>query len=233
MTVSRVLRVLAKLGAAVVGLVLLGYLFVNVGALVAASAHRDELAGQITQRLAETVPAARERQQQVSATASRRPDRTWLVQECSFETRDAGWMVQSYREVCTLRSVAAWQVEDLRAARALVDGVPGLEGLRQVESLGCTAVAHGPTGTASYVAGGWDREVVMDRPWCLVGVEPRDSQPSRAVTGSPELFDPGVDWLVLDHEVELVEEDLGCVHWSVLFCDNPFGDELAWGDAPA
>jgi hypothetical protein len=45
-------------------------------------------------------------------------------------------------------------------------------------------------------------------------------------------LDPDQGWLLLLTLAPLVDEDIGCLHWSVVFCDNPFGDELAWGRAP-
>ena len=45
----------------------------------------------------------------------------------------------------------------------------------------------------------------------------------------PEL-DPAHGWLVVMQTDELVDEVIGCAHWSVIFCDNPFGDEVwSWG----
>lgn len=228
MKTSRALVVVARLVVALVALVLLAYLGINGAGMLAASGQREELSREITRQLADTVPAARERQQQLASAATREPDRSWLVQECDFATDESGWIVQNYREVCALRAVSAWQVADEAEARALLADVPGLRAVPERSLLmGCTDVASGPAGRAAFAP----VDTAGD-PWCLRRLEPDDYDPVRPIDGAPAAFDRDVSWVVVDHEEPLVDEDLGCVHWSVIFCDNPFGDELAWGDAP-
>jgi hypothetical protein len=77
--------------------------------------------------------------------------------------------------------------------------------------------------TLLYVAPGGDRG---DR-YCV----PRaDGYPARrAVVGEVPSLDPSQGWLLILASAPVVDEDLGCLHWTVAFCDNPFGGEFAWG----
>jgi len=44
-------------------------------------------------------------------------------------------------------------------------------------------------------------------------------------------LDDSQGWLVVVDTKVIVDESLGCTHWSVIFCDNPFGGRLAWGES--
>jgi hypothetical protein len=65
-------------------------------------------------------------------------------------------------------------------------------------------------------------------PWCVHGLgaddEARGLAGERAGLGEER-------WLLLVAEQPLVDEDIGCARWSVLFCDNPWAGH-AVGDAP-
>jgi hypothetical protein len=166
---------------------------------------------------------------EVTGRVGEQPAHVWVVQECRIESTQGGLLVQDHRQRCQLVSAAAWPVADLTTARDAVAGVTDLRRLRRSESDGCQAVAHGPSGTASYVAPGWDGAT----PWCLEGLETPDFFPYRTVAGQTGDPDPDRGWLVLHGDERLLDESVGCSHLSVLSCGNRFGDEPAWGDAPA
>ena len=67
--------------------------------------------------------------------------------------------------------------------------------------------------------------------WC----EPTDRKYSerRPVAGELPELDDDQGWLVVVDTKKIVDEVIGCTHWSVIFCENPFGDELAWGEPAA
>lgn len=219
--VSSVLKALAGL----VALVVLVYLAVNGIAVAQGLSARHRLADEVTDRIADELPAAEVAQQELVDGAEREPDRRWIEQTCEFGTDDAGWMVQNHRETCVLRSVAAWRVDSEEEARRM-SGVPG-EGY--AANNGCLPLdlAGAVEGReATYV----DHAASSDgEPWCTR--ELGQGRGSREIAGDRQALDPG-RWLVVTAAQPLVDEPIGCAHWSVLFCDNPWTGH-AFGEAPA
>ena len=113
----RVFRVLFIALAAVVALVVATYLVVNVGGVISANGKRDALRDQITQRIADELPASQQRANAQAARVDAEPTHTWSAQHCSFATNDGGWMVIDHREVCTLESARAWQVDSTQIGK--------------------------------------------------------------------------------------------------------------------
>ena len=206
------------------------YLVINLGGLAAAHSTRDRVADAVTERLAQQLPSVRSRSEAMAARVDEEPASRWVAQACEFDTVDAGWMVQSYREVCAAEAVVAWPVEDQHQAEGLVadlrpqDRTPYRYG--SCVSFGIDGDVYRAHQQFLYVAPGGDRTAR----WCVPDEEGHPAR--RAVEGEVARLDPGRGWLLLVTSDPLVDEDLGCLHWSVLFCDNPFGDELAWGEAP-
>jgi hypothetical protein len=66
-------------------------------------------------------------------------------------------------------------------------------------------------------------------PWCTTSLDSVGD--SRALVGDRVALEPDQWVLVVDVE-PLVDEPIGCVRWSVLFCSNPFGDRHVFGEAP-
>lgn len=166
-------------GGGFLALLVLAYLGFNGASLVQAKQKRDEVDDRVTAELERALPAAADRQQDVVEAATREPDERWIEQHCEFSTDDAGWIVQSYREVCTVRGVTAWQVESSREARDLlaIEGQAGLahdgcEPLGIVDEAEVTlvdATAEGePSCTRTHSAPGTTRSLVGDRGTGLV-----------------------------------------------------------------
>lgn len=224
-SLSGVLRVVAGLVAAVVALVLVAYLAVNLVGMARASALRDRLSGQLTERLAAEVPAARLRSERTVRAIGREPAHRWLEQDCAFTTDEGGWLVLNHRQVCALRAVHAWPATSAAYARRVVRRADGLRGVRDYPTGDCVPVAAGTLGRAWFV-----RPSAEDERW--VGCLAAYGATAEPIDGRRTELDPERGWLVVVAEQPLLDADLGCARWSVLFCDNPFGDDLAWGRAP-
>lgn len=235
-TLKRVVRLAAIVVASLVGLVVTLYLVVNIGAVVAAHGKRSSVSEEVTRRVADALPASRQRVDSVAARIASEPNHSWVAQRCEFETNDAGWIVQDYREVCALESVHAWQVDsEAEAVRLLGDQVQA--GEEPFESGPCIRYPLSPQFGEQDPFGESRLEFVWAEPrttgsrWCLPAAG--GYQQRRSVVGDVPDLDPAHGWLVVVQTDELVDEVIGCTHWSVIFCDNPFGDEHAWGEAPS
>lgn len=222
------------------GLVLVvgAYLIVNVASTVAAAHKRSVINHDLTARLASAVPAARTQQADVRAAGAGlgAPQVSRLAQDCSFPTSDAGWMVQSYRQSCALTALTAWRVDSEATARAaarafpqaLVGSPPGADEYAGTDCLTLARMASSATRSTevAFVPPRGDEAY-----WC--GDVYRPAYLHRIVDGDSRALDPTSAWLVVQSREQLGEVDLGCTHWSVLFCGNPFGDKPAYGGLPA
>ena len=222
----RLLALVLRSIVALVALLVLLYVVVNVGAVAAGTVQRHRVAEDVSDVLPRIVPSAEQAQADLVASAAREPDRRWIEQDCRYDHDDGGWMVVNWREVCVLRSVTAWRVASEREARALVpvrgEETPGYDGCLPLGVAGDLGVVEGEE--ATFV----DPQASAGEPWCLVELDPSDG--GRAVRGDRADLGGG-RWLVLVAEQPLVDEDIGCAHWSVLFCDNPWFRH-AYGDWP-
>ena len=138
--------------------------------------------------------------------------------------------MQSHREVCVAEAVVAWPVDSEQRAEELVadlrppDRSPYRSG--SCLSFGVDGDLFGRHQQFLYVAPGGDRAAR----WCV----PAEAA-APPVARSSERWSTSTrsrGWLLLVTVEPLVDEDIGCQRWSVVFCDNPFGDELAWGERP-
>ena len=213
------MRLLLRIVAGLLALVVLGYLAVNGAAMVQAREQRDDIAEQVTAGLENAVPAAADRQQDLVGAAGREPDAHWIEQACRFDTDDAGWMVQSHREVCSVRSVTAWRVGSPGEGLALL----AVEGPGGTAYDGCQPLGTLDEAEVTYV----DPAGADGEPWCTSALDA-----ARPVLGERSEL-AGGRWVMAVDEAPLVDEPIGCAHWSVLFCDNPFGDRHAFGEAPS
>ena len=220
--VSTLFKVLARLVALVVAI----YVLANGAAVAVGLVERQQVARDVTTVLARILPSAEHAQHELVDAVGDEPDRRWIEQSCEFGTDDSGWMVQNHRETCVLRSVSAWRVGSEQEARDLGDlpdqRLPGWDGCLPLGLAGEPGVVEGPE--ATYV----DPAASDGEPWCT-----RDlgtARDARALTGERAALDGG-PWLLLVAEQPLVDEPIGCAHWSVLFCDNPWNGH-AFGDAP-
>ncbi|WP_374457098.1 hypothetical protein [Nocardioides sp.] len=213
------MRLLLRIVVGLLALAVVAYLAVNGAVLLEARGQRDDLADRLTTELEEAVPAAADRQQDLVGAAGREPDAHWIEQACRFDTDDAGWMVQSYREVCGVRSVTAWRVASPGEGQSLL----AVEGQRGTAYDGCQPLGTVDEAEVTYV----DPATADGEPWCTAALDA-----ARPVLGEPAEL-AADRWVLAVDEVPLVDEAIGCAHWSVIFCDNPFGDRHAFGEAPS
>jgi hypothetical protein len=222
----RILSIVLKVLGGLVSFLLLFYVAVNLGALAEGVVQRHRVSDDITAVLPRVLPSAEDAQDELVGSVAREPDRRWIEQACHFGTDETGWIVVDHREVCVLRSVTAWRVSSERDARHLVPTSDrdewAYDGCRSLGVAGGPGVVEGPE--ATYVD--WARSA--DEPWCLRALGPVDD--ARTLAGDRIALEEG-RWLVLVSEQPLADEDIGCLHWSVLFCDNPW-TEHAFGEAP-
>jgi hypothetical protein len=227
MATMRLVSIVLKVLAGLVAFVLLFYVALNLGAVAEGVVQRHRLSGDVTAVLPRMLPSAEQAQDELVDSVGRDADRRWIEQACRFDHDDGGWIVMNWREVCVMRSVTAWQVPSEQAARDLVpttdSGEWGYRGCTPLGTAGEPGVVTGPEATyVVWVAG-------ADEPWCLWELGPAGD--ARTMVGERVALQEG-RWLVLVSEQPLVDEDIGCVHWSVLFCENPWSDHV-FGDVPA
>lgn len=204
-----------------VGLVVVGYLVVNLFAVGRGVVERRALAGDVTELLAEQVPVASGELEQLESQVGRPADHQWVEQACERTSDDQGWFPYTYRERCDLNAVGLWRVGSRREAAQLAQ-VGTAEAPGQLE--GCSRLGETSDGAeATYVV------MEGEQPWCLGGT----IVDRRAVAG--ERVAPGAGaWLLVVKGSPLVDEAIGCARWSVIFCDDPWGeDRHAWGKPPA
>lgn len=216
------MRLFLRIVVGLLALVVVAYLAVNGAVLLEAHHQRDDIADQLTGALEEAVPAAADRQQDLVAAAGSEPDAHWIEQACTFDTDDAGWMVQGYRETCAVRSISAWQVASPDDGLALLD----VEGTAGTAYDGCQPLGTTAKAEVTYV----DAGTADGEPWCTRTLG--TSASARGLVGDRGALEPG-RWVLAVDTAPLVDEPIGCVRWSVIFCDNPFGDRHAFGEAPS
>ena len=226
MATMRLVSIVLKVLAGLVAFHLLFYLAHNGGADAQGVVQRHRHSGDVTAVLPRILPGAERAQDELVDSVGRDPDRRWIEQACRFDHDDSGWIIMNWREVCVMRSVTAWQVTSEQDARDLVPTTGpeewGYRGCTPLGTAGEPGVVEGPE--ATYVV----RVAGADEPWCLWELGPADD--ARTMVGERVALEEG-RWLVLVSEQPLVDEDIGCVHWSVLFCENPWSDHV-FGDVP-
>ena len=231
---ARVVEIVAKVLAASLAVALVLYLAINAVGWVQARGTRGDINKELTATLAEVVPTEKVALARL-AESDPRPELSWIEQDCDFPTSDAGWMVQAYSQRCTLITMTAWPVADQQAAARLADSLP-------VELAGAPAEDSGLPRCVTLRAEG-ARLGLGDRRESTF-VAPQDDTDygcgnyygprfrARTLAGESSDLDPTRAWLVVRHEQELGQWTLGCLHWSILFCDNPFGGKPAHGEPP-
>ncbi|MFC7486818.1 hypothetical protein ACOCJ7_11315 [Knoellia sp. CPCC 206453] len=235
-TLQRALGIALKAMAALVALVVVLYLVINIAGVVSAHGKRNALGDQISQRIAAELTQSQQRADAVASRVESEPTHAWVAQQCGFSTNDAGWIVQDYREVCILESVRAWKVSSESQARALLGA--------QVQA-GPESSVNGACHKYEVSEALGKQDVFADSQLLFLYVGPAAEgsrycaptdttyQQRRGVVGDAPTLDDSQGWLVVMQTDELVDDVIGCLHWSVLFCDNPFGDDPAWGSAPS
>ena len=130
-------------------------------------------------------------------------------------------MVQNYRERCRVRAVSAWRVDSEDGGRGLLQVTPP-----EYAASDATCEELGRTGEADVflALSGRPEDSGCGDALSSFGTE------TRVVVGSDDAMPLDEDWVVAVSDTgDLVDADIGCAHWSVIFCDNPFTDH-AWAD---
>ena len=217
---ARALSVVMRVLGGLLALVVLAYLGSNGAATYQAHERRDQIADLVTRELERALPVAADRQQDLVADAGREPDARWIEQHCDFSSDDAGWIVQNYRETCSVRGVTAWRVTSPEEARGLL----AVEGDESTTYDGCQPLGTVDGAEVTHV----DPAAADGDPWCTTTLGTAGD--SRELVGDRVALEPD-QWVLVD-VAPLVDEPIGCVRWSVLFCSNPFGDRHAFGEPP-
>ena len=221
-TAARALSAVMKVVGGLLALVLVVYLAVNLAGLARGWHQRNQLADDFTEQARELLPELRDQQAAVAAEAGREPERAWIEQVCSFGHDDSGWMINNYREQCSVRAVSAWRVESLATGRSLLRVTPPDYPIHDptCEELG---TLRDGSGNVSLALAGRDADSRCEDATSY-GTE------TRTIDGDSEPLPTDATWVVVaDDTGNLVDADIGCTHWSLLFCDNPFTDH-AWAE---
>lgn len=223
----RFLRFLYIAFASVVAL----YLAVNMAGLISAQYKRHALGNQITDRISEVLPTSQQFVGPVADRIGAEPTHSWTAQHCDFRTNGSGYIVvYDYRQICSLESANAWQVDSEAEARVLLGG----------QVLKAPPWVYGACHTyrdsdAAYAEGVRFRYIepsAEDDRFCV----PTNHEYSKRRPASGEEvpdLDGSQGWLVVIEDIELIDEVIGCASWTVVLCTNPFGDRLAWGEPVA
>lgn len=221
-SLSRAMSVLTKTVGALIALVLVAYLATNLFSLARGWHLRGQLADEFTAAAQPLLPELRAGQAALVEEVGREPDRAWIEQVCSFNHDDSGWMINNYREQCSVRSVRAWQVESVDAGRNLLSVTPPEYPLSDPT---CDDLGTRESGTIDVTLALAGRD--MDRE---CGHETAWGGQTRQIDGDAAPLPVDSTWVVVAEDTgNLVDAAIGCAHWSVLFCDNPFTDH-AWAD---
>lgn len=209
--VNRVLRSLTRTFAVLLALVLGIPVAVYVGFGVVRTVEQRHLDDAARGDLEASLPGAERdtrliRARALAATARRgSPSYSWTEVICSFETDDAGWIVQDYRQQCQVHSVDLVPLTTSPGERCS----SGPESYQP----GYTTMTAPPSGLSSSDYADGCPVLLRASPGRSVLLAGR--RPSVAALGSA----PG--WLVVEVRVEASSTLLGCSPWDVLFCSNP------------
>lgn len=201
----------------------------------------------IKERLADEIGAQRPSVEQGREAARARlradlgePTHSWIAQECSFDSQDAGWFPKSYLQNCALRAYDVYPVNgDADTAAAALDRLAGAE-------IGVPPENHHPVAECSIVttrreadtgprrADGVDTYVLSAAPppreqfpcnW--LRADGRIGEAARTVAGErPTQPLEGSTHVVVVHTRSLGSHDLGCSPWGIVFCNNPLDEPV-------
>ena len=236
---ARFFSAIGKVIGALMALAVAAYLLVNGVGWIKARGTRAEINKELTSALAQKLPPERAAQRDLIALP-KPPEISFIAEDCEFPTTDSGWIVQSYRQACRLVTTSAWPVTDRAEANAILGQVPervvGDPVTGESPLSGCTPLRRAdsdegtPVGSRSSRAAVFVEAQANDDWWCGKSYGP--AYRSTILDGTGAELDPARNWLVVTHKQELGEWNLGCLHWSILFCDNPFGGKPAMGTPP-
>jgi hypothetical protein len=234
---TRAIGVVLRVIAAIVGIVLVVY----VGRGIYGEVKLHQRTSAIEQQLARAL-RAQQAAVESDRDASRKhlrdalgePRQSWVAVECSFSTRDAGWMPQSYLQTCDLRAYDVYPTtRDLAATAALLRtlagdeiGVPGQSPM-PVEECG-VVTTRGPSdaGVAGTYALPATAPAQEQWPCNWLRKEARIGESVRTVAGERPSGLPGGAAVVVLHARSLGTHDLGCSPWGIIFCGNPLREPV-------
>ncbi|MBR7744658.1 hypothetical protein KC207_15280 [Phycicoccus sp. BSK3Z-2] len=220
---SRPLRVLLVLLLAVV-LVPVG-LFLGSGVvrLVQLDAARDRAAAERDAGL----PAARASAEDaldgalaaVRATGTGAERARFAELSCRLESVDAGWVPQSYDDVCVVRAVAILVLPEGTEVGDSCEGLGIPDPPDRAEPRTFAVAQRGPAAA-----------LTAERPWehdCTSDLREPGTGRTLVLEGDrPAPPAPGEAWVVVRSEARVSRTGLGCRPFSVLFCGGPRAGDL-------
>jgi hypothetical protein len=193
------------------------------GAAAVAQAKQDAASELAAALPASTQQAARDRDRIRTGVVAAwgRPAYSWQELVCVLDSRDAGWIVQSYTQECQVRSVDL--IPATRAKGAQCEWLPppsttpseGSGTDPAAEPLSGADIRRGPSTAFD--------EAHPFRWGCPGGIlAPTTSGASRLLSGSrPANLDESPAWVVVTVYTDVSSTDLGCDPWTLLFCTEP------------
>lgn len=210
--------------------ILLGVVLVAVAAHVdhglyaaanVAAAQRQAVRDLTAALPASTGRAARDRDRVRTALEAPwgRPAHSWQELVCDLQSRDVGWIPQTYEQTCRIRSVDL--IPTRHTTGAGCERLPTLDDARRgvgagsPDPLWAVEAALGPAA----VVGGADPQAAG----CPDGITaPARYRTSRLLTGTrPATLRGSPAWVVVEVDTDVSRTDLGCDPWALLFCTPP------------
>lgn len=170
------------------------------------------------------------------------PALSWTVQQCTPENRLGGWFVQSHGQQCAMRGVQAYPVRDRAEAVELATRVRGPAPAVSDDDpadgcnvLGAREAGRDPTQTVPAVAVLYlEPTASADGQRCFMRAVtgPDPAVPEIVLDGSHVPLAADRRWLVVEASHSFPPLDVGCMHWSVLFCNEVPGMPVFGVDPP-
>jgi hypothetical protein len=215
---NTIARWVAGLLAAVVVIIAASYVAHGIVGAQAVSRARRQAAQDLDAALSAGWDSAnidRERARSAAATRWGRPRYSWQELVCTLETREAGWMVESYEQRCRIRSV-----DLIPVAAKSQDQCEFIPGPRPHSAFWkaippTTTLIRGPS-----EALGGNRPPEHSCPDDLL--HPSTSGESRLLSGErPPTLAGSPAWIVMAEQTDVSTTDLGCSPWRIPFCNAP------------
>jgi hypothetical protein len=193
------------------------------GAAAVAQAKQDAAAELAAALPASTHQATRDRDRIRTRVVAAwgRPAYSWQELVCSLDSRDAGWIVQSYTQECQVRSVDLIPVARAKGARC--EWLPTPNTTTSGGS-GTDPAAEPPPGADIRRGPSTAFDEAHPFRWeCPGGIlAPTMSGASRLLSGNrPADLDESPAWVVVTVSTDVSSSDLGCDPWTLLFCTEP------------
>jgi hypothetical protein len=223
---KKFLRGCATVVLALVLLAVIAYVAHGLQGMAEVSRAKHQAADDVAAALPTSEQRADRTREEVRAAVGGRwgqPTYAWRELVCDLRSVDAGWIVQSYRQECRVRTV------DLVPA-ARVDS----EECDWLPSSALAAVQDDPMPPTVTIMRGPSSAFDEQHPYrkgCPDGIlAPPQLGTTRLLSGSrPTSLDGSPAWVVISVDTQVSSTDLGCSPWGVVFCSQPV-DEPVLGD---